>query len=337
MSRISYWIDLLVVTTIALFGLFIYTRLEKVRFNRVIENKGFTKYVSSLGNEMWVNLEQIKDLETIDKHISNGFKDLIFSDFKNLLFNLFLKTGYNIELSSDNIDFIASERRNVILIKIVKNDQDQLTYEELEEFLASDSIKKYNSNKIIFITISDFTEEIYKLAKNSSIEIWNKEKLGQKIEESVFATMLINRKVPDNEEFKFYDKNTGYSAVDLREFIEILDIVEPDVLKHHIQSGEFEKWIRDQFQYNSLATTLSFRSGRDDTNSREYIILSKGGKVLRGVVINRVRETIFHDYCEIFGFRFIPNPSRNSWSNILEGKIWYPSPNLENISFEKLG
>jgi hypothetical protein len=286
---------------------------------------------------MWVNSEQLKDLKIIDKHIKNSFKDLNVSEFKKLLVNLFMKTGYQIELIPDNnIDIIASNRNNRISIKIMKNDDSHLvTDEELEELLASNSIKKHNSNVTILITTSDFTKEAYKLAKKNSIETWNKEKIFQKIEESIFATMLINRKVSSEEEFKFYnDKNTGSSARDLKEFIEILDKVGPDVLKHHIQSGEFEIWIKDKFQYNSLATTLSFKSGKGDTDSREYIILSKGGKVLKGVVLNRVRETIFHDYCEIFSFRFIPHPSRNHWSNILEGKIWYPSPNLENSSFD---
>jgi len=99
---------------------------------------------------------------------------------------LFVKMGYVTHLTPYIADFgadiVAKKGSDTIVIQVKKYSQEnKVGSPEVQRLLGS--MYKYEANKAIFITTSDFTEEAQEQARGAPIELWNYTMLNKKIEE----------------------------------------------------------------------------------------------------------------------------------------------------------
>jgi hypothetical protein len=66
--------------------------------------------------------------------------------------------------------------------------------------------------------------------------------------------------IPDGIEFQFYtdiNSYTGLSAKSVKDFIEFVWIIDEEVIKFHLNRGDFEQWFINIFNEKDLADIIA--------------------------------------------------------------------------------
>jgi hypothetical protein len=98
---------------------------------------------------------------------------------------------------------------------------------------------------------------------------------------------VVLKPVPREKAFYFYNdigNYTGKSAASLREFAEIVEVVDAKSLAFHLRRGDFENWIIEVLKDEGLAKQV--RDGLRATNSRGEDLRNR----LHSIVTSRLEQ-----------------------------------------------
>ena len=153
-------------------------------FEEQQKSKGLYKYLEK-GFEKW------RTLEDIIAHISPR-------EFEEMISKFFSCMGFHIKLGPYVRDFgadiIAKKGEDKVLVQVKK-------YETGHHVGAPDvqrtlgSMWKHKANKSILVTTSDFTEEAKEQAREAPIELWNWNKLKDKMINYLPASLITKEKI----------------------------------------------------------------------------------------------------------------------------------------------
>jgi hypothetical protein len=160
---------------------------EKETFRENMRKKGYVPIVDRYGEVKWGTPSQVKEWKKINGILDNNFAGYTPFQFRNFTAELFRRMGYDCEDLGSHV--IAKKNDERLLIKAEKYTEGSLVgNKEVRDVIGSIYIHK--ANKAIFITTSDFTEYAYEQARNSPIELWNRQKLTQFIRKAFEEKML---------------------------------------------------------------------------------------------------------------------------------------------------
>jgi len=146
----------------------------KAEFRRVQMEKGLIQFVDRAGKDRgWGTKEQVREWVKIDSNISNNFKKFKTHEFESFVRDLFVKMGYEAELTSFLAsDVIATNGDDIVIIEVKRYDSgNNISPEQVRQTLGS--MWFHNANKAIIVTTSDFTVAAKEQTKGSPIELWN--------------------------------------------------------------------------------------------------------------------------------------------------------------------
>jgi len=154
------------------------------------KKRGLIKFIDRLGRERYGTPKQVKEWKAWDIDLKNRFQRLKPREFEELVANLFIKMGYNATLSQHvgdyGVDVLAEKGPDRIAIQVKRYAPDnKVGSPDVQKVLGS--MFRYNANKAILITTSDFTEAAKEQARNAPIELWNYRILSEKIEKYLLA------------------------------------------------------------------------------------------------------------------------------------------------------
>jgi len=149
------------------------------KYEEVQKSKGLIKY-----KERWVTPEQVKKWKEIDIGLNNNFANLSPYEFEDFISELFSKMGYDAKVTSRSGDFgadvIAQKNNEKILIEVKKySEGTNIRPDQVQRTLGA--IWKYNADKAVFITTSNFTVRAKEIEKDGPIELWNKKILHEMV------------------------------------------------------------------------------------------------------------------------------------------------------------
>jgi len=161
---------------------------ELNRFEAEQRAKGLVKFASVLGHVKWGSLERVKEWKIIDMDMRNNFSGLTPRQFEKLVADLFAQMGYETELTPKTTDYgadvIAKKGVDTIAIQVKRFKKgNKVGNRDVQRLLGS--MYKYNANKAVFVTSSDFTSPAHRQASNAPIELWNYKTLCEMIERYV--------------------------------------------------------------------------------------------------------------------------------------------------------
>ena len=96
----------------------------------------------------------------------------------NVIKEVFCTYNYSVSAAQQGVDLLAEKPGNRVAIKLV----DDVSAEDLKQFLDS---YKDNSAKILFITMTGFSEEVRKLGKLHDLILWDRPELEKQIGKAV--------------------------------------------------------------------------------------------------------------------------------------------------------
>jgi len=146
----------------------------KAEVRRVEMEKGLIQFVDRAGKDRgWGTKEQVREWVKIDSNISNNFKKFTMHEFESFVKDLFVKMGYEAELTSFLAsDVIATNGNDIVIIEVKRYDSgNNISPEQVRQTLGS--MWFHNANKAIIVTTSDFTVAAKEQTKGSPIELWN--------------------------------------------------------------------------------------------------------------------------------------------------------------------
>lgn len=163
-------------------------RRDRIKFLIEQKVKGLVCFVDRLGRERWGSPEQVKEWKIVDIDMRNNFVKLSPWQFEKLVATLLGKMGYQTQLTPKTADFgadiIAVKGGDRVVVQVKKyNYSNKVGNQSIQRLLGS--MFKYKANKAIFVTTSDFTDYAYQQATGAPIELWNHNKLCEKIEEYI--------------------------------------------------------------------------------------------------------------------------------------------------------
>jgi len=178
------------------------------KFEQEMQDKGFVKYkgkwmtpeekfeqeqkdkclLKFMGR--WGTPEQVEKWKKLYAGLTSDFMDRSPHEFEDFIAELFMRMGYSTErtpLTSDyGADVIAKKGEEAIAVQVKRNKPgNDVGVKDVNQVLGS--MYRYNANKAIVITTSDFTLAARKLAKTAPVDLWNRTKLYEMIERHFFG------------------------------------------------------------------------------------------------------------------------------------------------------
>ena len=115
--------------------------------------------------------------EDIGKITEEGdFEELTPIEFTRFMSDMFMQLHQNVATkltweSDSVVDFVLYSRDDTVAVQVKKYDEKRkVGKQEINQLL--DSMWRYEANKAIFITTSDFTPLAYKLSKRQPVALW---------------------------------------------------------------------------------------------------------------------------------------------------------------------
>jgi restriction system protein len=133
-----------------------------------------------LFDNKWVKIEDILKLREIKIGLENNFSNISPFDFELFIARLLQELGYKTEVtrktSDFGIDIIAQKQNKKVAVQCKRHDENNLIGNKYIQQLLG-SMNYVDANHSIFITTSYFTKNAIQQAKNSPIELWDKDTL----------------------------------------------------------------------------------------------------------------------------------------------------------------
>lgn len=161
---------------------------ERMKFLTEQKAKGFVYFVDRLSRERFGSPEQVREWKRMDMDMRNNFARLKPRQFEKLVGDLLKEIGYNVALTPKTADYgadiVAKKGKDTIVVQVKKYAlTNKVSNRDIQRLLGS--MWKYNANKAIFVTCSDYTGFAYKQARGAPIELWNHRILCEKIEKHI--------------------------------------------------------------------------------------------------------------------------------------------------------
>ena len=155
------------------------------KFDREQKARGLVKFVDRHGKESWSTPKQVQEWKRIDIGLQSNFSELNTREFEEFIADLFRRMGYNVQLLTHGSDYgggvLAQKNSDKILVQCKKlREEYNAGNQDVQKTLAS--MWKYKANKSVLITTSDFTAQAHEQAKDTPIELWNKDILHKVVE-----------------------------------------------------------------------------------------------------------------------------------------------------------
>jgi hypothetical protein len=165
-------------------NLFQLRKLQKEQYEEEMIAQGLQKVIHNR-KEIWATPEQVREWKFIEVDLDNNFRKLSPHEFEKATADLFKKLTYEVELlpfiGDYGADLIVKKDDNIILVQCKKyGGKNRVGAPDVQRTLGS--MHRYNANKAILVTTSDFTRQARIQASNAPIELWNKRKLREQYE-----------------------------------------------------------------------------------------------------------------------------------------------------------
>jgi len=159
-------------------------RKEKLRqFEEKQKAKGLIKF-----KDKWIKPKIAKDWKETEIGLKNDFKNVSPLGFEKLTAKLFRNKGYKTKLTKGGGDFgtdvVARKGEDRIAIQCKKYKRgNKVGSKDVQKALGS--MWKYDANKAIIITSSNFTKPAIEQARKAPIELWDSRKLKEEIRKHI--------------------------------------------------------------------------------------------------------------------------------------------------------
>lgn len=155
------------------------------KFEEEQKAKGLVKFMGR-----WGTPKQVDKWKKLYTGLTCDFMDRSPKEFEEFIAELFTKMGYSTSttpLSADyGADVIAKKESETIAVQIKRyKPGNKVGVKDLNQVLGS--MYRYNADKAIMITTSDFTLAARKLARTAPVELWNRAKLYEMIDKHYFG------------------------------------------------------------------------------------------------------------------------------------------------------
>jgi len=149
---------------------------EKRKFEEKQREKGLVKYK----NNIWLKPKALEHLKKIELGLNNNFKDYTPYDFEKFIAKLFEKMGYFCNVTKKTgdygVDVVARKGKDTIVIQAKKYKHgNNVGNVDVQKILGA--MWKYEANKAIVVTTSDFTVQAESQAKGAPVELWDRQTL----------------------------------------------------------------------------------------------------------------------------------------------------------------
>ena len=149
---------------------------EKRKFEEKQRAKGLVKYK----NNIWLKPKALEHLKKIELGLNNNFKDYTPYDFEKFIAKLFEKMGYFCNVTKKTgdygVDVVARKGKDTIVIQAKKYKHgNNVGNVDVQKILGA--MWKYEANKAIVVTTSDFTVQAESQAKEAPVELWDRQTL----------------------------------------------------------------------------------------------------------------------------------------------------------------
>lgn len=157
----------------------------KAEYEANMQARGFVKFVDRNGQEKWGMPQQVREWKTIDFGLRDNFASYSPRKFEEFVANLFGKMGYTTELGKYagdyGADIIARKGDDVVLVQVKRYRKgNNVGAPDVQKALGA--MWKFNANKAVFVTSSDFTIQAEEQAEGAPIELWNHKTLEKFVE-----------------------------------------------------------------------------------------------------------------------------------------------------------
>lgn len=155
------------------------------KFEKEQKAKGLVKFMGR-----WGTPEQVDKWKKLYAGLTCDFMDRSPIEFEQFIAELFTKMGYSTSTTPSSADYgadvIAKKDNETIAIQVKRYKPDnKVGVKEVNQVLGS--MYRYNADKAIVITTSDFTRAVRKLARTAPLELWNRAKLYEMVERYFFG------------------------------------------------------------------------------------------------------------------------------------------------------
>ena len=136
--------------------------------------------------KVWNREEKIKEIKRAEIGLNNNFQNLSPYQFEEFIEDLFEQLGYDARKTPNSgdfgIDVIANSRDQKIAVQAKRHkSSNKVGSPTVRDTLGS--IHRVDADKAIVITTSTFTRPAFQQARNSPIELWDRKKLRQVVED----------------------------------------------------------------------------------------------------------------------------------------------------------
>lgn len=149
---------------------------EKRKFEEKQRAKGLVKYK----DDIWLKPEALEHLKKIEIGLDNNFQDYTPYDFEKFIAKLFEKMGYISYVTKKTgdygVDIVAKKGKDTVAIQAKKYRRgNNVGNVDVQKILGA--MWKYDANKAMIITTSDFTVQAESQAKGAPVELWDRHTL----------------------------------------------------------------------------------------------------------------------------------------------------------------
>ena len=216
-------------------------------YRRTQMEKGLIQFVDKDGKDRgWGTEEQVRDWMKIDSDISNNFRKFTPREFESFVKDLFVKMGYEAELTSFlGSDVIATKGNSTIIVEVKRYDSgNNISPEQVRQTLGS--MWFHNANKAIFVTTSDFTVAAKEQTKNSPIELWNGQVLSERVKK-YFLPPEVDDEITNGQVFSIEN------PFDLKALSASLEKIFPTKVKLYEDKGFI--WVMEKIKVTEKGIT----------------------------------------------------------------------------------
>ncbi len=125
--------------------------------------------------------KKLENINSIHQDLGNRFKNYSPEEFESFIADLFENMGYQTQITphsnDQGADIIARKNNDTIVIEVKRYREGNNVGSPVVRSVLG-SMPKYNANKAIIVTTSDFTVEAEEQAKGSPVELWNFDSLS---------------------------------------------------------------------------------------------------------------------------------------------------------------
>ena len=178
----------------------------KIRENFIASQKKKDLALYSFENkEYWLSNKIINELNMIKKHIDTNFMQINPYDFEEFTKHLFGQMDYSAIQTKNTGDFgadvIAKKGEDTVLIQCKRNSVgNNVSNVIVQQTLGA--MWKYEANKSIIVTTSDFTVSAHHQARNAPVELWNGTYFKKIVKEILIEEVVKKEGTIDKEEIK---------------------------------------------------------------------------------------------------------------------------------------